>query len=145
MFKGIAMKTFSPLSFALRFFGAALVVLLTFNPSGYSYFHWVGAAIHGSGFGPQHAFAGVVLLIGWSILIRSTYRSLGPFGLLLASAFIGTLVWLLDAYHLIKADTTNAIGWIALLSLAALLAVGMSWSHIRRRLSGQVDVDEIGE
>ena len=145
MFRGIVMKTFTPFSFALRFFGAALVVLLTFNPSGYSYFDWVRAAIQGSGFGPQHAFAGVVLLIGWTILIRSTYRSLGAFGLLLASAFIGTLVWLLDAYHLIDADTTTAIGWIALVSLAALLAVGMSWSHIRRRLSGQVDVDDISE
>jgi Family of unknown function (DUF6524) len=139
------MKTFTPLSFALRFLGAALVVLLTFNPSGYSYFHWVETAIQGSGFGPEHAFAGVVLLIGWSILLRSTYRSLGVFGLLLASAFIGTLVWLLDAYHLIQADTTNAIAWTALLSLAALLAVGMSWSHIRRRLSGQLDVGDIGE
>lgn len=145
MFTGIVMKTFTPLSFALRFLGAALVVLLTFNPSGYSYVHWVGDAIQGPGFGPQQAFAGVVLLIGWSILIRSTYRSLGAVGLLLASAFIGTLVWLLNAYHLIKADTTNAIAWIALLSLAALLAVGMSWSHIRRRLSGQLDVDDIGE
>jgi hypothetical protein len=27
------------------------------------------------------------------------------------------------------------------ISLAVLLAIGMSWSHIRRRLSGQVDVD----
>ena len=145
LLREIAMKTFSLLSFALRFLGAALVVLLTFNPSGYSYFHWVGDAFHGSGFGPQHAFAGVVLLIGWSILIRSTYRSLGAFGLLLASAFIGTLVWLLDAYHLINADSTSAVAWTALLSLAALLAVGMSWSHIRRRLSGQLDVDDIAE
>ena len=27
--------------------------------------------------------------------------------------------------------------------IAALLAIGMSWSHIRRRLSGQYDTDEI--
>jgi hypothetical protein len=139
------MKTFNSFNFVVRFIGTALVVLLTFNPSGYSYFHWVGASLRGAGFGPHQAFAGVALLIGWTILIRSTYRSLGALGLLLASAFIGTLVWLLDAYHLIKADTAAAVGWIALISLAALLAVGMSWSHIRRRLSGQYDVDDIDQ
>ena len=139
------MTTFTLLSFLSRFFGAALVVLMTFNPSGYSYFHWVADSIRESGFGALQAFSGVMLLIGWSILIRSTYRSLGPFGLLLASAFLGTLVWLLDDYQIIKTDTTSAIAWVSLICLAALLALGMSWSHIRRRLSGQIDVDEIDQ
>jgi uncharacterized membrane protein len=139
------MTKFTPLSFLLRFLGATSVVLLTFNPSGYSYYHWVAESIQDSGFAAQHAFAGIVLLTGWTILVRSSYRSLGPLGTLLASAFIGTLVWLLDDYQLIKTDTATAIGWIALVSLAALLAVGMSWSHIRRRLSGQLDVDDIDE
>lgn len=139
------MKTFALYSFLGRFIGAVLTVLLTFNPSGYSYYHWVGDAIRVSGFGALHAFCGVVLLICWFILIRSSYRSLGPLGLLLASAFIGTLVWLLDDYHLINTSSTGAIGWIALISLSALLAVGMSWSHVRRRLTGQVDIDDISE
>jgi len=26
-----------------------------------------------------------------------------------------------------------------------ILAVGMSWSHIRRRLSGQADMDDVDE
>ncbi|MGY6275950.1 DUF6524 family protein [Methylomonas sp. MgM2] len=138
------MKSFTFFSFASRFVGSVLIVLLTFNPSGHSYYHWVSDAIGNSGFGPEHAFSGVVLLIGWFILIRSSYRSLGPIGLFLASAFIGTLVWLLDDYKLISADTNSAIGWTALISLSALLAIGMSWSHVRRRLSGQVDMDEVG-
>ena len=141
------MKKFSLLSFTFRFLGAALIVLSTFNPSGYSYFHWVSDSIQTSGpkFGAQHAFVGVVLLIGWTILIRSTLRSLGALGLLLAAAFIGTLVWLLTSYGLLDADSSTAIIWISLICLSALLALGMSWSHIRRRLSGQVDVDDITE
>jgi Family of unknown function (DUF6524) len=31
---------------------------------------------------------------------------------------------------------------VVLVILSLILAVGMSWSHIRRRMSGQVDVDE---
>ena len=27
--------------------------------------------------------------------------------------------------------------------LALILAVGLSWSHIRRQLTGQVDVDDV--
>jgi uncharacterized membrane protein len=141
------MKKFNFVSFLLRFIGAAVVVLATFNPSGYSYFHWVQDAIgkDGSGFGAEYAFVGVVLLIGWTILVNSTLRALGALGLFLAAAFIGTLVWLMTSYGVFEAETSTAITWTALISLAALLAVGMSWSHIRRRLSGQVDVDDIGD
>ncbi|MGB5773274.1 MAG: DUF6524 family protein [Sedimenticolaceae bacterium] len=32
-----------------------------------------------------------------------------------------------------------------LVLLSAILAVGMSWSHIRRRLTGQIDVDEVDD
>jgi hypothetical protein len=37
----------------------------------------------------------------------------------------------------------STLTWIVLVGLSLLLAVGMSWSHIRRRLTGQVDVDEV--
>jgi uncharacterized membrane protein len=141
------MNKFNFVSFALRFLGATALVLLTYNPTGYSYFHWVKDALgsEGTGFGAEQAFSGVVILIGWTILIRSTFRALGGLGLFLAAAFIGTLVWLMTSYGLFQAETSTAITWTALISLAALLAIGMSWSHIRRRLSGQVDVDEIGD
>lgn len=141
------MNKFSLSSFALRFLGAAVIVFATFNPSGYSYFHWVSDSFQTGGpeLGAQQAFVGVALLIGWTILIRSTLQSLGGFGLILAAAFIGTLVWLMTSYGLVAADTSTSIGWIALVCLSALLAVGMSWSHIRRRLSGQIDVDDISE
>ena len=41
-----------------------------------------------------------------------------------------------------RLDSTGAITWVALL-LATILALGMSWSHIRRRLTGQFDVDDM--
>lgn len=141
------MNKFNFLSFILRLAGAIALVLLTFNPTGYSYFHWVQDALasEGAGFGAEHAFCGVVILIGWTILIRSTFRALGALGLILAIAFIGTLVWLMTSYGVVKVESSTAITWAALISLAALLAIGMSWSHIRRRLTGQVDVDDVDD
>ena len=44
-------------------------------------------------------------------------------------------------------STTNfLLRWLAapvLVLLATIMAVGLSWSHIRRRLSGQVDTDMV--
>ncbi len=131
-------------SFAVRLVASIIIVLLSFNPSGYSYFEWINTAISpgGSGFAALHAFSGVILVIAWVILIRATFRSLGPVGLILASLFIGTFVWVLTSYGLLNADSATAITWIALICLSALLAIGMSWSHIRRRLSGQYDIND---
>jgi len=141
------MNQFNFISFSLRFLAAATIVLLTYNPSGYSYFHWVqnSLAVTGEGFGAEQAFAGVVILIGWTVLLTSTLKALGTLGLILASAFIGTFVWLMTSYGLFEVETSIAITWTALVSLSALLAIGMSWSHIRRRLSGQVDVDDVND
>jgi len=141
------MKKFNTASFLVRFAGATALVLLTYNPTGYSYYDWVQQSLSdmGEGFGPKQAFAGVVVLIGWAILINSTLASLGGLGLILASAFIGTLVWLISSFGWFEIESAGAVTWAALISLSALLAVGLSWSHIRRRMSGQVDVDDIGE
>lgn len=141
------MNKFNFVSFTLRLLGTMTLVLLTYNPTGYSYFHWVqdSLALQGTGFGAEHAFSGVVMLIGWTILIRSTLQSLGALCLILAAAFIGTLVWLMTSYGVVEVESSTAITWAALISLATLLAIGMSWSHIRRRLTGQVDVDDVGD
>jgi uncharacterized membrane protein len=85
----------------------------------------------------------VVLLIGWTIFIRATLRSLGAFGLLLAFAFFGTLIWLIVYYGLVPADSTKALTYIVLVVMCGVLATGVSWSHIRRRITGQVDTDEL--
>lgn len=125
--------------------GAIALVLLTYNPTGYSYFYWVQDALASevNGFGAEHAFCRVVILIGWTILIKFTLRSLGALGLILGIAFIGTLFWLMTNYGVVEVESTTAITWAALISFASLLAIGMTWSHIRRRLSGQVDVDDM--
>jgi hypothetical protein len=43
-----------------------------------------------------------------------------------AAAFVGAVVWVLAA-------------------LGVVLGVGLSWSHLRRALSGQADVDGVDE
>ena len=45
-------------------------------------------------------------------------------------------------YGLLKADSVDAIAWIVLVCLAGVLAIGLSWAHIWRRLTGQYSVDD---
>jgi hypothetical protein len=127
--------------FFLRLLAAIILVFSTYNPSEWSYYHWVTNNL--SDLNPLMALAGITLLIGWAIYLRATARSLGIIGLLLAAAFFGTLLWLVIDWGLVSADIITAITYIILAILCAILAVGISWSHVRRRMTGQVDVDEI--
>lgn len=126
--------------FLIRLGMSMTLVLATFNPSGYSYFHWLKASLPGS-ISALQAFSGVIVLIGWVMFIRAGRRSLGFIGFVLAGAFFATLFWLLMDWGLLSAENIAAATWLVEILLAGVLAIGMSWSHIRRRLSGQVDVD----
>lgn len=128
---------------AIRFIVALLLVFATYNPSGYSYYDWLWSTF--PDYTPLLAFSGVVLLIFWVIFIRATLRSLGPIGLVLAVAFFGALIWLLMDWNLVPTDSAITISYIVLIGLSAVLAIGMSWSHIRRRISGQTDVDDVDQ
>jgi len=125
----------------LRFLFALLLVLITYNPSGYSYFHWVHQNLHT--LTPYIALAGLALVIGWVIYLKATLNSLGLIGILLASAFFACLIWLFIYWKILDLNNTSAVAWLVEILLAVLLALGMCWSHFSRRISGQIDVDEI--
>ena len=124
-----------------RFVLALGVVLATFNPTGRSYYHWVRHALEQGSAGPLHAFIGVVLAIGWAILLVATLRSLGWLGLMLACAFFGTLVWWLSDAGVLPTESAGAVTWIALVCLAGVLSLGVAWGHVWRRVTGRV-IDE---
>ena len=75
----------------------------------------------------------------------ATSRSLGTLGTVLSAAVIGTGIWLLADIGMVRAGSATAITWLALVALAILLAIGLSWAHIWRRLSGQIEVDEVND
>ena len=125
----------------LRFLFALLLVLLTYNPSGYSYFHWLHQNLHT--LTPYIALAGLALVIGWVIYLKATLNSLGLIGILLASAFFACLIWLFIYWKILDLNNTSAVAWLVEILLAVLLALGMCWSHFSRRISGQIDVDDI--
>jgi Family of unknown function (DUF6524) len=127
-------------SFLGRWIFALALVLGSYNPTQWCYFSWATAET--TTFGPIVAIVGLVLLIGWIMFIRATFMSMGWLGITLGAALFGCIVWLMVDLEWLSLDSEGTIAWIVLIILSLILAVGMSWSHIRRRLSGQFDVDE---
>lgn len=137
----MAVKGINWAGFLLRLLVAFVLVFSTYNPSGKSYYHWISNNI--SDLTPIIALAGVLLLVGWTIFLRATFRSLGAFGLLLAAAFMGVLLWMMIDWDWFDADNLKAVTYLSLVVLSGILAIGVSWSHIRRRITGQIDVDDV--
>lgn len=135
------MRRFGFDNFLLRWLLALVVVFATFNPSGYSYAHWISTAEGGQL--PLKVLVGVVLAILYVIYLRATWRSIGPVGAGLALALLGALVWVFVDFGWLSFEQSTVMTYIGLLILATVLGIGLSWSHVRRRVSGQADVDDI--
>jgi len=135
----MARKEFDFNSFLLRFGVSLVLVLLTYNPSGFSWLGWLFSET------PMvyKVATGVVLAIGWVIFLRATWNSLGAVGTMLAAAFFAVIIWLLIEWGLLALGSGFTFQWVFLIMLSGVLALGMSWSHLRRRMSGQYDTDEI--
>jgi len=126
--------------FLLRVAFALALVLLTYNPSGYSYAHMLQAGF--SAITPLEAVLGILLLIGWFVFLRATLSSIGPLGMVLLLALFAAFVWLIISWGWVKLSSTGALVWISLVVLSLILAVGMSWAHLYRRWSGQATVED---
>jgi Family of unknown function (DUF6524) len=127
----------------LRFVFALALVCLTWNPTRYNYVVW--ALVRWRDLGPLVAFSGIVLLAGWIFFLRTAAYSLGVLGIVLSLGLATVVLWALFFYHVVTPDSTTLITWIVLALLAAILAAGMSWAHLRARWSGQTTVDEVDE
>lgn len=125
--------------FLVRLVAAIVLLFVTYNPEGVSYFHWM--ANDGWRITPLKAFAGVCLVAGWVFLLRATLESLGALGVVLAAAFFGTLIWLIVSFTHLEPQTSKGLTYLVMLGLAAVLSTGSIWSIWKRRLTGQIDVD----
>ena len=131
----------------LRFVAAIVLVYATFNPEGLSFYHWVLEPLRtGVATGGPMALkflAGIALLIGWAIFVQATRRSLGIGGVILVAAAGLGVLWLLIEVKVLSPTSSRAIGHVVLIVTALILATGMTWSHMSRRLSGQIDTDDV--
>lgn len=137
----MAQSSFGFGGFLTRWIFAQILVLATFNPTDFSYFRWARDAFETEL--PLVIFFGLVLLVGYIIFVRATLRSIGLIGIALITALAGSLMWVLIDRGLLSLDDVGLLTWVGLIGVGLILGLGMSWSHIRRMLSGQLDVDDV--
>lgn len=63
----------------------------------------------------------------------------------LVMALAAALLWVLYDYGILRLDNPSVNVWLGILALSLVLGIGLSWSHVRRKLSGQADMDDVDE
>ena len=126
-----------------RWLFAFVLIAATFNPTELNYVRWAMA-----NYSDNLSIAvllGLILLISYIIYLRATLRSIGAFGMFLILAVVGALIWVLFDFGLLELGNRDAVVWLGIFAMSAVLGVGLSWSFVRRALSGQYDVDDSDE
>jgi hypothetical protein len=117
---------------------AVVLVLATWNPTGISYVQWALAG--GGAIDAGKALVGLLLLAGWILCVRATWVSLGALGVVIAGALIAAFVWWLVSVGIVATDH-RTFTWIALVAVGVVLGIGMGWSIVRGKATGQVETD----
>lgn len=129
--------------FIWRLAAAFTLLVATFNPTEWNYVTWVQENFTEQM--PLAVLLGLLLFVGYIVYLRATLRSIGAFGMFMVLAIVAATVWVFYDYGLLRLNDTAQVVWLALAALALVLGIGLSWSHVRRRLSGQSDMDDVDE
>ena len=124
-----------------RFVASLILVLVTYNPTGHSYVHWMAHDF--PHLQPLQVVVGLGLLAVWIFFVHATWRSLGTLGVSLGIAIAAAAVWLFTSWGWFSLSNSGVLTWVVLLILAFLLTVGLCWALIQARVSGQAVVDEV--
>lgn len=141
----MAQESFSLQGVLIRLVAALVLVFATWNAEGWSYYHWTIEPMieRAGGFSAIKFLAGVLLVAGWVVFLQATRRSIGILGAVLVAAICGGVIWLLISSGIVSANSGKGIARVVLIGLSIILAVGMSWSHMSRRITGQSDTDVV--
>ncbi len=127
----------------IRILGAFALLSATYNPTPWNFVRW--AQTGWTTQMPLTLLFGLLLAVGYLVYIGATLRSIGAFGIVLVAAIVGALVWVLIDYQILTLQNPSLNLWLGILALSVVLGIGLSWSIIRQRISGQATVDEVQE
>lgn len=134
------------------FFGrmllVALAVFVTYNITGFSYYHWVlGSPFEGftSPLGAAKVLVGVLLIVWFMILFRATWVAKGPLGMAITLVVLTTLTYLVWTFGVLDLSSPTVGTLIAQIFLIVLLTLGSIWSYVWKYFTGQYTVtDDLG-
>lgn len=131
------------MGFLVRWLVAIILLTVTFNPTDLNFVTWATAS-----WNEQTSLVvlfGLILLVIYVVFLTAVLRGIGALGVTLVLAVIVALVWVLLDLGWLSIEKPGAMTWVAILALSVVLAVGMYWGILWRRISGQIEVDDDGE
>lgn len=128
------------MGFIIRWLAAFVLLALTFNPTGFNYVRWAQDSWATST--PLVVLAGLVLLVAYVLFFTAVLRGIGILGVVLILAVFAALIWVLIDFGWIDINNPSALTWVGLIVMATVLAIGMYWGIVWRRMSGQLEVDD---
>ena len=131
------------MGFLIRWLAAFVLLAVTYNPTDWSYIRWAAKSWQEQT--PLALFIGLVLLIAFVLFLTAVLRGIGGVGVALLVAVLAALVWVLYDFGWLSLDNPSVNTWVALLMISIVLAVGMYWGILWRRISGQLEVDDDGQ
>lgn len=130
-----------------RFLMALALVIATYNPSGFSFVHFLIDQVGTTAIWDNllvKSLALIVLFICWWVFLHSAFRYLRGMAIILGVALF------LVAYILIDLLTDNGVAvgsgalvWIVEVIVAFLLGLGVAAGHIKMWWSGTRQVDDV--
>lgn len=131
------------MGFLLRWFGAFALLAASYNPGPLNFYRWANANYTTQL--PLTVLLGLLLAVAYLIYIAATLRSLGALGMLLVGAVFAALIWVLIDWGILATTNTALNTWLGIIALSLVLGIGLSWSILWQRLSGQATVDEVDD
>jgi len=131
------------MGFLVRWLVAFVLLAVTFNPTELNFVRWASEA-----WGEQTSLVvlfGLVLLVVYVVFLTAVLRGIGAIGVTLVLAVIAALVWVLLDLAWLSIENPGMMTWVGILALSVVLAVGMYWGILWRRISGQIEVDDDGD
>lgn len=130
------------MGFILRWLFAFVLLAITYNPTSFNYVRWANDAWETSL--PLIVLGGLVLIVIYVVFLTAVFRGIGKLGVILILAVFAAFVWVLYDFGWLSLDNPSALTWIALMALSVVLAIGMYWGILWRRISGQIEADDEG-
>ena len=132
-----------PLAFFFaRFLFSLALVLATYNPSGYSYYHWMIDL--GAGLPSLKVIVALILVMIYYVIFRVVFAAFRRSGLIVGG--LAALLFTIELAGVVVARRSQhswhfyflLSQYITLCAVAIVLSLGVSWSHLIERLTGQL-------
>ena len=131
------------MEFLLRWMAAFVLLAVTYNPTSVNYVRWVAGTWPDQM--PLIVLAGLVLLTVYVVFLTALLRGIGALGVVLVLAVFGALIWVLVDIGWLDLRDPKATIWLSVTALSLVLAIGMYWGILWRKISGQLEVDDEGQ